>query len=116
VAYADVRPDIMADPSAWDRVMAFKEVFLRQGSCVLWAYLAPEPVPMALARFVDVAMMLVRHEISAWELGRTECQPGLHMTVMGTFADGLDDGFRHNAGAEMDRIVLDDIKISDLAG
>lgn len=42
-AFATSQSHVESDPDPWARVSAFKEAFLRQGSMVLWAWMAPSP-------------------------------------------------------------------------
>jgi len=42
IAYAKVHGDLVAaDPLAWERVLAFEEVVLREGTMALWAFFRP---------------------------------------------------------------------------
>ncbi|KAK3335636.1 hypothetical protein B0T19DRAFT_452822 [Cercophora scortea] len=45
MAYANVYPENMADPAAWEHLVAIKEVLLRQGSMALWAWFQPAAAP-----------------------------------------------------------------------
>ncbi|KAK4451506.1 hypothetical protein QBC34DRAFT_401216 [Podospora aff. communis PSN243] len=46
-AYSSVHPYGDGDPSPWPRIAAFKEALLRQGTLVLWAWMAPTSPPTA---------------------------------------------------------------------
>ncbi|KAK3372561.1 hypothetical protein B0H63DRAFT_301073 [Podospora didyma] len=92
VAYAQVQPALESDPAAWERIVAFKEVFLRQGTATLWAWfrdrglsgtatslpaslasLYPSPTPgrprTDLGRFIERSIANVMADIEAWESG-----------------------------------------------
>ncbi|KAK3362990.1 hypothetical protein B0T25DRAFT_513098 [Lasiosphaeria hispida] len=48
MAYATVHPSVGADPAVWERLAAFREVLLRHGSLVLWAWLQPPSIPAVM--------------------------------------------------------------------
>ncbi|KAK3693932.1 hypothetical protein B0T22DRAFT_56201 [Podospora appendiculata] len=98
MAYANAYPDHMADPAAWEHLVAIKEVLLRQGTMALWAWFQPAAAApgslaagvvgailggsnsssssirapektTALTRFLDLATAGVMDEIRVWDMG-----------------------------------------------
>ncbi|KAK3355707.1 hypothetical protein B0H65DRAFT_438917 [Neurospora tetraspora] len=127
-AYAAENPALMADVDCWERLLAFKEASLRQGTIMLWAVFQPPKVKKSanrtedttrrkptteLARFAETCIRQILEEIRIYqstEPSQNRLPPSLHMTMVKSFVEKTGRPSTRHA-IEMERLILEHIRV-----
>ncbi|KAK3949373.1 hypothetical protein QBC32DRAFT_37007 [Pseudoneurospora amorphoporcata] len=127
-AYAASNPALMADVDCWERLLAFKEAILRQGTIMLWAVFEPPKIKKnanctedttrrkpttELARFAETCIRHIMEEIRIYqstEPSQNRLPPSLHMTMVKSFVEKTGRPSTRHA-MEMERLILNHIRV-----